>query len=300
VLRSLILALAISPTLLAQPPACLDARNQPVTIHEVHIADFGRASLDKAGKPVIFLDAPLLKRLPPSVGKFILYHECGHHALGHLLGVGSALTDEAAADCWAVRLLTLTGQFDANDTWTAGENIARLNHPMMNAEPGAEPWRAANLRACVIGLPVAAVSPEQDELDHFIQWPMISSQSAGTHFFLRTRLKSGVLQYVATVTDNKGRSAKYFAETRSRGVALSKSTAPNLFQIAFSNGSASRLYTVTISDSMFQKIADSGFYEAIGESPCTEEVYRAMLQGLRESAVSARSSHSWIVPAELR
>jgi hypothetical protein len=283
------------PACLAQPPTCMDARGLPVTIHEAPIPDLAHALFDKAGKPGIVLNATFMKTLPPSAAKFILYHEFGHQALGHLLGAGSPLTDEPAADCWAVRSLVLTGQFDGEDIRTAGASVSRLNHTVLNAEPATEPWRAANLKACIAGLPTAAQQSGQDELASFFQWPMISSQAAGTHFFLRTRFRDGRLQYVATVTDSKGRSAKYFVKSRDRGAAP-----PNFLKIAFTNGSGSYLYTLTIPDSAFLKIADTGYFEAIGESSCTEELYRASLQGSRETAASSVSSHSWIVPSELR
>jgi hypothetical protein len=290
-LRLIAFTVALSSGAVAQQPACLDARNLPVTVREAPIPDFGHASLDKAGKPVITLNAPLMKKLPPRVGEFIVYHECGHQALGHLLGAGSTLTDEPAADCWAVRSLLLTGRIEPSDIRTISDSIGRLNHPTMNAEPGAEPWRAANLQACAVGLPAATRAPEDDDLARFFQWPMIGSQSAGTHFFLRTRLRGGALQYVATVTDSKGRTAKYFGKGGPPG---------NLFQIAFSNGAGSQVFTLTIPDSSFVKIGDRAYLEAVGESPCGEDVYRAALQGAAKTASSEHSSHSWIVPAALR
>ncbi len=291
-LRPLFLLLAFSFLVAAQSSPCLDARNLPVTIHEASPADFGHASLDKSGMPQIYFNTPRLKKLPLAAGTFILYHECGHHALGHLLEVGSILTDEQAADCWAARSLVLTGQFDANDIRTAGDSVSRLNRTMLNSEE-QEPWRATNLGACLVGLPAAAKRAEQDGLAVFFQWAMITSQSAGTHFFLRTQWRDGLLHYVATVTDNKGRTAKHFAKRPN------DETAPP-FQIAFASASGERLFTLTISDSLFLKVANTGYYEAVGETPCSEDSYRASLEGARKTASYNRASHSWDVPADLR
>ena len=252
--KFLVLSLATAPLTVASSPACLDARGLPVLVQEAPIADFGHASLDKTGKPVIVLNALLLKKLPPAVGKFILYHECGHHALGHLLGVGSVLTDEQAADCWAARSMVLTGELEPHDLRNVSDIIGHLNHGMLNSEPGVEPWRAENLGVCLKGLPAGAASPEESEIGRFFQWPMIGSPKAGTHFFLRTRLRNGVLQYVATVTDNGGRTERHFARKQGRDAALP-------IQIALSSGSGSRLCTITIPDSLFLKIGRTGYFD---------------------------------------
>jgi hypothetical protein len=85
--------------------------------------------------------------MPPAVLTFFLYHECGHHALGHTLGAGFPLTNEQAADCWAARTLVASGQFDEDDIRTVQIAITRFGRADWTHLPG--PMRAMNLPACL-------------------------------------------------------------------------------------------------------------------------------------------------------
>jgi len=96
--------------------------------------------------PVILFNGLFAGRLPPSVVTFFLYHECGHHALGHLLGASFPLTNEQAADCWAARTLVSQGAFNENDIRTVQAAIAHLGRADWTHLPG--PIRAMNLRLC--------------------------------------------------------------------------------------------------------------------------------------------------------
>jgi hypothetical protein len=271
--RLLLLSLVMAPLTVASSITCEDARGMPVLVREAQIADLGRASLDKTGKPIVVL-APLVKRLPPTVADFILYHECGHHALGHLVGVGSPPANEEAADCWAARSMVLAGELRPIELKKVSDSISRLNHCTLNADGVLERWCPANLGVCLSGLSEAAASSEDSDVGRFVEWPMIRSAKAGTYFILRTRLRNGVVQYVATTA------------------------AP--FQIMLSTGSGTRLCGITIPSSMFRKIGRTAYFEAVDESPCREEDYRAAVEVVRPDGALGRSSPSWIVPPDLR
>ncbi|MGA7234098.1 MAG: hypothetical protein WBY44_00360 [Bryobacteraceae bacterium] len=291
-LRLLLLSLATAPLTVASSLTCVDARGIPVLVQEAQIPDLGRASLDQTGKPIIVL-APLLRKLPPVVADFILYHECGHHALGHLIGVGAPPANEEAADCWAARSMVMAGELKPIELKKVSDSISRLNHCKLNADAVQEEWCPANLGVCLSGLSAASASFEESDLGRFFEWPMIRSPKAGTYFILRTRLRNDVLQYVATVTDNKGQTEKYFAANKSRPTAQP-------FQITLSTASGTPLCSIAIPDSMFLKIGRTAYFEAVGESPCREEDYRVALEAVRATGPSDRSSHSWIVPPDLR
>jgi hypothetical protein len=290
--RLLLLSLVMAPLTVASSITCEDARGMPVLVREAQIADLGRASLDKTGKPIVLL-APLVKRLPPTVADFILYHECGHHALGHLVGVGVPQANEEAADCWAARSMVLAVELRPIELKKVSDSISRLNHCTLNADGVLERWCPANLGVCLSGLSEAAASSEDSDLGRFVEWPMIRSAKAGTYFILRTRLRNGVVQYVATLTDNKDRTGKYFAANKGRPTA-----AP--FQIMLSSASGTRLCGITIPSSMFRKIGRTAYFEAVDESPCREEDYRAAVEVVRPAGALGRLSPSWIVPPDLR
>jgi hypothetical protein len=189
--------------------------------------------------------------------------------------------------------MVLAGELKPIELKKLSDSISRLNHCALNADAVQEEWCPANLGVCLSGLSAASASSEDSDLGRFFEWPMIRSPKAGTYFILRTRLRKGVLQYVATVTDNKGRTGKYFAANKGRP------TVPP-FQIMLATASGTRLCSITIPDSMFLKIGRTAYYEAVGESPCREEDYRAALEAVRAGGASDRSSHSWIVPPDLR
>lgn len=104
-----------------------------------------------------------------------------------------------AADCWATRSLALNGELDPDDLRTLTDSIQRLNRAMLSAQPGEEPWRAVNLHACLIEPPTGS------DASLFTQGPMITSP-AGVHFYLRSRLNKGALQYLAAISARSSHS----------------------------------------------------------------------------------------------
>jgi hypothetical protein len=145
--KIVLMFLTLAPAALGQAISCVDALGTPVAvINAPRLSDIGQASV-YGGRPVIFFNEALAQRLPPNVVTFFLYHECGHQALGHVLGAGFALTNEQAADCWAARTLVSQGQFDEDDIRTVQAAIAQFGRADWTHLPG--PMRAMNLQACL-------------------------------------------------------------------------------------------------------------------------------------------------------
>jgi hypothetical protein len=66
--------------------------------------------------PIIHVNTRFFKWISPESQAFVLAHECGHHALGHVAKPGgSNPRDEFQADCYAVRLLFKLGIIDSDD-----------------------------------------------------------------------------------------------------------------------------------------------------------------------------------------
>lgn len=72
-----------------------------------------------------------------------------------------------------------------------------------------------------------------DDLAKPYAWPMLTSTDAGLQFFLRTRWADGVLQYVVTLADGKGRLARWFSKHPDTGPIARSS-----FQTTFSDEAA--------------------------------------------------------------
>lgn len=250
--RLLLLSLVTAQLNVASPLTCVRCPQHSGV--GAGISDCGlRSRLARPDRQAVIVLAPLLKKLPAVVADFILYHECGHHALGHLVGVGDPLTNEEAADCWAARSMVLAGELKPVELKKTSDSISRLNHCTLNADALQEEWCPANLGVCLSALSTASASSEDSELGRFVEWPIFRSPKAGTYFILRTRLRNGALQYVATVTDNKGRTEKYFTANKGRPTAQP-------FQIIVSTTSKTRLCSITIPDSMFLKIGRTEYF----------------------------------------
>ena len=98
------------------------------------------------GRPVIVYNPIVVAWTQPVTRLFFYAHECGHHALGHLLQ-GLRLGQEQEADCWSIRTLVKKGLFSDSDISAVQADIARMGRGDWTHLPG--PQRAINLRACL-------------------------------------------------------------------------------------------------------------------------------------------------------
>ncbi len=106
------------PTVEGETVACHDFRNRVVNFVEVdQLGDAGRAEFIWGSGPVVMTDPELMKTFPVALQVFFKLHECGHHALGHLLAPSGR--SEREADCWAIAQGHALGVFDraAIESW---------------------------------------------------------------------------------------------------------------------------------------------------------------------------------------
>ena len=69
-------------------------------VYRSGLPDFGLATFDRSGKPVIMMNASLC-RTRPDLCEFVRAHEVAHHRLGHLQRNMSVRQAEYEADRWA-------------------------------------------------------------------------------------------------------------------------------------------------------------------------------------------------------
>ena len=124
-------------------------------------------------------------------------------------------------------------------------------------------------------------------------WPVVGSVSAGIQFALRTRWADGNIQYVATITDTKGRLAKYFEKHQDTGqIPLSS------FHVAFYDSADFELYTIYFYDRAFSKTEGTADYQANGQSRCDEKLYRQVISA-SQSAPPGTVTIELAYPTEL-
>jgi hypothetical protein len=136
---------SFSPRIGATSVFCTNAIGQPVAfVPNLALNDVGRASQSAIG-PIIELNPNVLAQLPQKLQLFWYGHECGHHVLGHTLSLPT-LTNESAADCWAIQTGKRQGLFTR-------QQVAAFE-PYFRNNPGS-PWghlpgpqRAALLVGC--------------------------------------------------------------------------------------------------------------------------------------------------------
>ena len=81
------------------------------SIADPNLRDVAMAMVHPQGGPLIVYNPYAVAMSDPAVQQFFYYHECAHHVLGHTIGAGHPMTNEQAADCWAVRELVGRGIF---------------------------------------------------------------------------------------------------------------------------------------------------------------------------------------------
>ena len=138
-------------------------------------------------------------------------------------------------------------------------------------------------------------APTDDELGKPLDWPSLVSESAGIQFSLRTAWRDGVLKYVATFSDEKGRIARYLSKRKGGPVHSS-------FSFSFRDGDGFLLGTVYIPNSSLSKDGDTLNFRAVGENQCEEKLYRAVVESWNaaiSAGPSAPSTHTVSFPSEL-
>jgi len=134
---------AVNPHLLVLPEVsgatvtCYDFRNRYVRFVDVpDLGDAGRAEFVYGNGPVIMIDPELMGALPPALQVFFKLHECGHHALGHLVAPNSR--SEREADCWAIARGHTLAVFDRAMIESWRPSFAQSRGDLNGHLPGAQ------------------------------------------------------------------------------------------------------------------------------------------------------------------
>ena len=155
------------------PVFCVAANGAPVQeIARSGFGDVARASmmLGPMGQPVpiIMMDPMIMAQYGPDTQArlFVYAHECGHHALGHILR-GNGPYNEMQADCWGIKVGRDQGWFNL-------PALQRLGFYFMN-NPGDAwghlpgPQRVANFQRCFTE-PISAQQYQQGVLSGQIRY----------------------------------------------------------------------------------------------------------------------------------
>ncbi len=134
----------------AGQPTCSDPIGTPVPYQfRDGIPKSGLATIS-GNQPIIFLKPADFQQFSPAHRKFLVAHECGHHALGQVIGTAFfnapiGPREELAADCFAANSLLESGDLSAGDLEEVLSFIRTLPGDAANV-PG--PQRVAAIREC--------------------------------------------------------------------------------------------------------------------------------------------------------
>ena len=137
-------------TMAGGQPSCTDILGTPVTFQPAIAPQQKTGLATIAGNaPVVFIRMADLPNLSPPAVTFLYAHECGHHALGQVIGASKGIMidrdGELAADCFAkysvqgLGLLT-TGQLQAVYNFIATLPGTPVDYP--------GPVRVTRIQAC--------------------------------------------------------------------------------------------------------------------------------------------------------
>jgi hypothetical protein len=104
------------------------------------------------GQPVILVNPTVAPFLSPLFAKWVYWHECAHHVLGHVaagaVGFRRPYVDEQEADCWSIRKLVADGLSSAGVDAIQAEAARALGQAGDNTHLPAI-VRAMNIRECL-------------------------------------------------------------------------------------------------------------------------------------------------------
>lgn len=135
----------------ARAEQCL-AGGMPIqSVPSTAIPDVAMATMYN-GQPVILVNPTVAPFLSPMFAKWVYWHECAHHVLGHVaagaMGFRRPYVDEQEADCWSIRKLVSDGLSSADVDAIQAEAARTLGQAGDNTHLPAM-IRAMNLRACL-------------------------------------------------------------------------------------------------------------------------------------------------------
>lgn len=125
---------------------CFDFRGIPVaTYMDPQLNDAAFATLAANGAPVILVNPAVMSRFSPLTQQWVYFHECGHHALAHVIR-NIPFAQEQEADCFGIITFVQQGATHAAVQQVQWE-LSRLGPGDRTHLPG--PARAFNLPYCL-------------------------------------------------------------------------------------------------------------------------------------------------------
>lgn len=123
---------------------CKDPFGNQVKNYAGSIGQAAMASIVGSG-PAIVIDPSAMGIYPPAFRVFTYVHECGHHVIGHVIGVNPTPSRELQADCYAAKKTRDLGWLSSADFNVAMQVlstfVADAGHPSGQV-------RVANARNC--------------------------------------------------------------------------------------------------------------------------------------------------------
>ena len=133
------------------PPPCRDPFGNIVPAFPDPTIPDGALSTFRPGVGPIILYQPGIAFTPGAFVTFVYYHECGHHALGHVVmmarGQRPPPSMEVDADCYALTTLVSLGWLNQRAFATIASGF--YNNPPKPPYYPAGPWRVAYMNSCL-------------------------------------------------------------------------------------------------------------------------------------------------------
>jgi hypothetical protein len=130
---------------------CLAGGESIPSLPSTAIPDVAMATMYN-GQPVILVNPAVAPFLSPLFARWVYWHECAHHVLGHVaagaVGFRRPYVDEQEADCWSIRKLGSEGLPGAGVDAIQAEAARTLGQAGDNTHLPAI-IRAMNIRACL-------------------------------------------------------------------------------------------------------------------------------------------------------
>lgn len=130
---------------------CLAGGESIPSLPSTAIPDVAMATMDN-GQPVNLVNPAVAPFLSPLFARWVYWHECAHHVLGHVaggaVGFSRPYVDEQEADCWSIRKLASEGLPGA------GVDVIQAEAARAPGQAGDDTHlpaiiRAMTLRACL-------------------------------------------------------------------------------------------------------------------------------------------------------
>jgi len=128
---------------------CVDVNGNSVKIvNNSKLHDLAYANIISPKLPKIEINKAQISNLPKPAQEFIFYHECGHHALGHMIYTNKPIIQqEQEADCYGIRASLTLDLVSHSDLPNIQSKINLIGNGDWEHLPGKN--RALNLEKCL-------------------------------------------------------------------------------------------------------------------------------------------------------